>query len=58
MKYDIIKNRNVMIANTSFENVALANQSSILCEIKNRLMSGNAFCHSVQNHLSFSSLKI
>jgi hypothetical protein len=52
--------QNVRIANESFENVAkvgylrtiLSNQNDIRDEIKNRLNSGNACYHSVQNPLS------
>jgi hypothetical protein len=54
------QNQNISIANESFENVAkfkylsatLTNQKDIRDEIKNRLNSGNACCHSVQNLLS------
>ena len=50
--------------NSSFERVedfkylgtALTNQNSIQEEIKRRLKSGNACCHSVQNLVSFSLL--
>jgi hypothetical protein len=53
-----------MINNSSFERVegfiylgtTLTNQNSIQEEIKSRLKSGNACCHSVQNLLSFSLL--
>jgi hypothetical protein len=34
----------------------ITNQNSVQEEIKNRLKSGNACCHSVQNLLSFSFL--
>jgi len=51
----------VRIDNSTFESVeefkylgtTLTNQNSIAEEIKNRLKSGNACCHSVQNLLSF-----
>jgi len=51
---------NAMIDNSTFEGVeefkylgtTLTNQNSIAEEIKNRLKSGNACYHSVQNHLS------
>jgi hypothetical protein len=54
------QNQNVRTANESFENVAkfkyfkttLTNQSDIHEEIKSRLNSGNACCHSVQNIFS------
>jgi hypothetical protein len=42
--------------------MTLTNQNDILCEIKSRLNSGNAFYHSVQNllssHLTSKNLKI
>jgi hypothetical protein len=54
------QNQNIKIANESFENVAefkylgatLTNQNYIRDEVKNRLNSGNACYHSVQNLLS------
>jgi hypothetical protein len=54
------QNQNIRIDNESFENVTkfkylgatLTNQNDIREEIKNRLNSGNAFYHSVQNVLS------
>jgi hypothetical protein len=56
------QNRNIKIANRSFQNVAhfryleptVTDQNSIQEEIKGRLNSGNACYHSVQN-LVFSS---
>ena len=55
---------NIKTDNSSFESVeqfkylgtALTNQNSIQEEIKSRLKSGNACCHSVQNLLSSSLL--
>jgi hypothetical protein len=54
------QNQNIRIANESFENVAkfkylwttLTNQSDIRDELENRLNSGNACYHSIQNLLS------
>jgi hypothetical protein len=54
------QNQNIRIANEPFENVAkfkylgmaLTNQNNIHDQIKNRLNSGNACYHSVQNLLS------
>jgi len=58
------RNNNMNCENSSFERVEqfkyleanLTNQNSIPDEIKSRLKSGNACCHSVKNHLSFSLL--
>jgi hypothetical protein len=58
------QNRNIKIADKFFENVAqfkylattVTNQNLIREEIKNRLNSGNACYHSVQNLLSSSLL--
>ena len=55
---------NIKVDNKSFERVeqfryfgtTLTNQSSIHEEIKSRLKTGNACCHSVQNLLSSSLL--
>jgi hypothetical protein len=64
------QNRDIKIANRSFENVSqfkylrtiVTSQNLIQEEIKRRLNSGNACCHSVQNlpssHLLSKSLKI
>jgi hypothetical protein len=54
------ENQNIRIANESFEKMekfkylgaTLTNQNGIRDEIKNRLNSGNACYHSVQNFLS------
>jgi hypothetical protein len=54
------QNHDIKIANRSFENVAqfkhlgktVKNQNLFQEEIKRRLNSGNACCHSVQNILS------
>jgi hypothetical protein len=54
------QNREIKIGNRSFENVSqfksfrttVINQNLIQAEIKRRLNSGNACCHSVQNLLS------
>jgi hypothetical protein len=54
------QNRYIKIGNRSFENVSrfkylgatVTNQNLIQEEIKKRLNSGNACCHSVQNSLS------
>ena len=55
------RNHSVRIDNSTFERVEEfkylgTNQNSIPEEIKSRLRSGNACCHSVQNLLSFSFL--
>jgi thermostable 8-oxoguanine DNA glycosylase len=58
------QNHNIKSDNKSFERVehfktlgtAIKNHSSIQEEIKSRLKSGNACCHSVQNLLSSSVL--
>jgi hypothetical protein len=58
------KNRNIKVANKSFENVAeftylvmtLRNQSMIAGEIKNTYNSGDSCYHSVQNILFFRLL--
>ncbi|PNF30897.1 hypothetical protein B7P43_G05206 [Cryptotermes secundus] len=55
------QNQNIKIANTTSENVVkcnylgtiVTNQNLIQEEIKRRLNSGNACCHSIQNLLSF-----
>jgi hypothetical protein len=57
---NIGQNRDIKIANRSFENVSqfkylgttITNQNLIQDEIKGRLNSGNACYHSVQNILS------
>ena len=59
-----VRKHNVKIVNSSFERAdelkyvatTLTNQNSIQEEIKSRLKSGNACCHSVQNLLSSSLL--
>jgi len=56
------QSHNIKIDNSSFENeeefkylgTTLTNQNYIQEEIKHRLRSGNACCHSVQNVLSSS----
>jgi hypothetical protein len=58
------QNGYIQIGNKSFETVeqfkylgtTLTNQNSIREEIKSKLKSGNACCHSVQNLLSSSLL--
>jgi hypothetical protein len=58
------QNSDIQTGNKSFERVerlkclvaTLTNRSSIHEEIKSRLKSGNACCHSVQNLLSSSLL--
>ena len=58
------RSHNMEMDNRSFERLevlkylgtTLTNQNSIQEEIKSRLKSGNACCHSVQNLLSSSSL--
>jgi hypothetical protein len=58
------QNQNIRIANDLFENagMTLTNQNNIHDEIKSRLNSQNARCHSVQNllssHLISEKLKI
>jgi hypothetical protein len=57
--YGAGQNRDIKIANRSFENVSqfrylgatVTDQNLIQEEIKRRLNSGNACCHSVQNLL-------
>jgi hypothetical protein len=46
------QNRDIKLANRSFENVSVTNQNLIQEKIKRRLISGNACYHSVQNLLS------
>jgi hypothetical protein len=54
---NVVQNRDVKIANKSFENVSqfkyleptVTNQNLIQEEIKRRLNSGDPCCHSVQN---------
>ena len=58
------RSHNIKIDNSSFENVeqfkylgtTITNQNSIQEEIKRRLKSGTACCHSVRNLLSSSLL--
>jgi len=45
-----------MVEEFRYLETTLANQNSIQEEIKSRLKSGNACCHSVQNRLSSSLL--
>jgi hypothetical protein len=57
---NVAQNRDIKIANRSFENVSqfkylgmsVTNQKLIQEEIERRLNSGNACCHLVQNILS------
>jgi sorting nexin-29 len=59
LRQNVDRNRDIKIANRSFENVSqlkylgtVTNQNTIHLEIKRRLNSGNAYYHSVQNLLS------
>jgi hypothetical protein len=46
------QNQNIRIANELFENVAKFKYLGMTLTNQSRLNSGNACCHSVQNHLS------